>query len=746
MGARMNSDAGTVRSMGLLGATGIGVGAIVGGGILALAGVAYAATGPSAVLAFALNGLIAFVTVLSFAEMSSTFPESGGTYTFAKKVLSVESAFTVGWVVWFASILAGVLYALGFASYALLVIRHLWRALSGDVPSWLFARWTETALATMVTALYTLNLIRKTGHGRQWETVGKVIVFFILIVGGFWALRDRPPEAVRDSLHPFFPFGAAGLFQAMGYTFIALQGFDLIAAVAGEVRDPGRTIPRAMLLALAAALVIYLPLLFLMATVGVTPGQSLTEMSALHPETMVAEAAKNFLGPFGFWLVAVAAILSMLSALHVNLLAASRVALTMARDRNFPNRLGRIHARGTPVTAVLASASLVCLILFLIPDVAAAGAVASLIFLVSFALAHWTAILARRRVPSRSGSFRVPLFPVVPAAGLLACVSLAVFQGVEVPTAGLIVGTWLAIGGILFLFFFARRARIFDASFEAKDPYLVRLRGRSPLVLVPIANPANAQAMVTVAHALATPEVGRVLLLSVVSEPDNLQTEELQRKLADTQKVLHETLTTSISMGLFPEALTTVAPQPWPEIIRVARSYRCACLLLGFSRLTENLKDTHLEELMSTVDCDVVILRAPRGWRLPEVRRVLVPVGGRSGHHVLRSRILGSLCRTGTREITFLQILAENASREARENARRKLARLSQDEVPGGLSRLEVARSRDVSGELIRHTSHSDLIILGLQRISRRRKVFGDFTLRIARETTCPIIMISRRG
>ena len=105
----------------------------------------------------------------------------------------------------------------------------------------------------------------------------------------------------------FFPFGAAGLFQAMGYTFIALQGFDLIAAVAGEVRDPGRTIPRAMFLALAAALAIYLPLLFLMATVGVTPGQTLAEMSARHPETLVAEAAQNFLGPFGFWLVAVAA-------------------------------------------------------------------------------------------------------------------------------------------------------------------------------------------------------------------------------------------------------------------------------------------------------------------------------------------------------------------------------------------------------------------------------------------------------
>ena len=104
--------------MGLLGATGVGVGAIVGGGILALAGVAFRTTGPSAMLAFLLNGILAVLTAFSYAEMSAAFPESGGTYIFSKKILSMPAAFIVGWVVWFASIIASVLYALGFASYA----------------------------------------------------------------------------------------------------------------------------------------------------------------------------------------------------------------------------------------------------------------------------------------------------------------------------------------------------------------------------------------------------------------------------------------------------------------------------------------------------------------------------------------------------------------------------------------------------------------------------------------------------
>ena len=121
----MNYSPETERKMGLFGATGVGVGAIVGGGILVLAGVAFATTGPGAMVAFGLNGVIALLTALSFAEMASKFPESGGTYTFCKKVLSIEAAFMVGWVVWFASIVAAVLYAVGFAYFALVMIGRL---------------------------------------------------------------------------------------------------------------------------------------------------------------------------------------------------------------------------------------------------------------------------------------------------------------------------------------------------------------------------------------------------------------------------------------------------------------------------------------------------------------------------------------------------------------------------------------------------------------------------------------------
>ena len=127
------------RTIGLLGATGIGVGAIVGGGILVLAGVAYVSTGPAALVAFALNGAVAFVTAMSYAEISTSFPESGGAYAFAKKVLSVRAAFGVGWILWFAYIVAGVLYALGFGAYAALAIKSLLHAANAPTAAVAFA-------------------------------------------------------------------------------------------------------------------------------------------------------------------------------------------------------------------------------------------------------------------------------------------------------------------------------------------------------------------------------------------------------------------------------------------------------------------------------------------------------------------------------------------------------------------------------------------------------------------------------
>lgn len=734
------------RTVGLAGATGIGVGAIVGGGILALAGVAFASTGPSAIVAFALNGFIAFLTALSFAELSTAFPESGGLYAFGKKVLSVQAAFAFGWVIWFASIVAGVLYAVGFAAYALVAAESLYQSLIGTPPGWLTSSWMTSALAIGATVFFTLSLIRKATGGGQWVNISKVAVFGVLILGGVWVLAGLPGGEIRSRLQPFFEAGSIGLLQAMGYSFIALQGVDLIIAVAGEIKEPGKTIPRAVLMSLGITLFIYLPFLFVLSTVGVEPGTSIASAAAEEPEAIVAIAAQRYLGAPGYWLVILAAVLSMLTALQANLLAASRVAMAMARDRTLTYRLATISSKtGTPVNSIFTTAAIVVIILLVVRDVAAAGAAASLIFLVTYALVHGLNVLVHYRGGTERAAFRVPYFPLVPVVGAGSCIALALFQGIAEPTAGITIAAWLFCEALLYVSIFGRRAGVVDASAEALNPELTLLRGRSPLVLVPIANPANAEAMVAVASALAPPKVGRVLLLSVIAPPKEWQPDNIPKELLDAQSVLRESLTASFAAGLAPEALTTVASVPWAEIDRVSRIHRCESLLLGLGDLTQDVVGTRVENLMSAVDSDVVILRARGGWHLSGVRRVLVAVGGRGDHDQLRARLLGSLYRTGASEIEFLRVVPENASKEVHNRAQQELHRLAQDELPG-YSQVRIIAANDVAGVIARQAEKSDLLILGLQRLSRRRKIFGDLALNIAQKTSCALIMISRRG
>lgn len=747
---------GSNRTIGLVGATAVGMGAIVGGGILVLAGAAFHATGPSAVLAFFLNGIIAVLTALSFAEMSTKFPESGGAYSFAKRVLSVRAAFGVGWVLWFAYIVAGVLYALGFASYAVEFIRFVfYRA---NTPEWLQGRTTVVLFALAPTLYYSISLIRKASGGGQWATWGKLVVFGILLLAGFWAIARSDFSESSAKMTPFFPEGIGGLLTAMGLTFIALQGFDLIAAIAGEVKDPTRTIPRAMLLSLGAALLIYVPLLVIVTMVGTPKGVSVGEMSATNPGTVMARAADLFMGPAGYWIVMVAALLSTLSALQANLLAASRVAQSMAADRTLPAILGAIHrAFGTPHMAIYTSTLTLIALLLAVPDLAAAGAAASLIFLIAFALAHWTSILARKREeprpslapnsslmatmghrPDTSDSFQAPFFPLIPLIGGLACLGMAAFQALAVPAAGGIALVWLGLGGLLYAALFSDRAEVYDAFAEAQNPDLARMRGRSTLVLVPVANPQSAQGMVEVAAALAPPRVGRVMLLRVIPLP---QGEQSLRNLERAQVVMTQALTTALRSGHRPEGLVTIASEPWKEIGRVARSHGCGGVVLGLPRDTNQIRGGAVESLLNDLPCDFTFVRCTEGWRPNEAARVLVPVG-RRGHDVaMRARVMGSLQTAGRPQITWVTVIAEQAPAQLEAQARRHLLALAQDNVFGDPTIL-IIKSDDPVSAISELANEHDLVVLGLHRSERGMRIFGEFNLAVLERTQTAALLI----
>ena len=716
--------------MGLFGATVLGVGAIVGGGILALAGTAFSIAGPGAMVSFALNGGIALLTAASFARLARRFPESGGTYTYAKNVFSIELAFVVGWVVWFASIVAGVLYALGFAAF---FMEGLLRALPQLAETGLGGDTARLAAAAIAIGAYMLALVRRAAGGGTAETIGKVVVFAVVIAGGAWAWGTGSPGELADRLNPFFTEGAGGVVRAMGYTFIALQGFDLIAAVGGEVRDPQRTLPRAMYLSLGIALALYLPMLFLFATVGTPAGAGgVAAVAAANPEGLVAAAVEEYMGVAGYWLVIGAGILSMLSALQANLLGASRVAFAMARDRTLPRRLARMRgSSGTPATAVVVTGTVVAVIALAVGEVPAAGAASSLIFLISFAMVHVATLLVEYRSASR--------IPFLPVLGVVCCASLAAFQIFAVPFAGSIVMTWIAIGTAFYLTLLAPAARLTDVSAEATHPHLTLLRGRSPLVLAPIANPASAASLVDIAGTLRTPGSGRVLLLTVLSPPDSASPSE--SRVIDAQAVLGTSMVHGLEHSTIAEILFTIAPDPWTEIGRVAEEHRCETVLLGLPNLSDPVVEAAVERRIAGIGCDVVVARTPTGWRMDDVERVLVPLGGHRGHSRPRVRLLASLARTKGRAITYLATTPPSASKEERRRFEREIHRMVRDEATGPYE-IVVETAASPGDTIIRHGRDSDLIVMGMRTESGGRRSLRGIPHAVAAGSSKPLILL----
>ncbi|MFT7588936.1 MAG: APA family basic amino acid/polyamine antiporter [Limisphaerales bacterium] len=728
------------RTVGLLGAAQLGIGAIVGGGILALGGVAFEVSGPSAILAFSLNGVIALLTALSFAEIATAFPESGGLYTFAKRIHSVRAAFASGWILWLAYIVAGVLYALGFATYAVNGIDHLLLSFGIEPPVWLHNHRAINILALVSVSGYLYALIRKSTGGGSWLIWGKVLLFGVLICAGFWFLfTGNNTQTTAESMTPFFAGGGLGLLQAMGYCFIALQGFELIASIAGEVKEPRKVIPKAMILALACGLIIYLPFLFITATVGVPEGSSISEFAKANPETVMALGVEQYMGIWGYRLVLIAALLAMLSALQANLRAASRIALAMANDGTLPGILSRSHKKNnTPAMALYASAVAMMAVLFMLPNLATAGAAASLIFLISFALTHATTYLMRKRLNPSTDSYKTPFFPLVPVVGGIACLGLAIFQFFAAPAGGGIAILWLGMGVILYLGLFANRAERKDAFSQAMDPNLVQMRGKSPLVLVPVSNPATAGILTDVGNALAPPNVGRVLLLTIIKpeEEDNSK-----QALTNGLKAIRIGLDESFDSAHKPEALLTTASDPWAEIARVAEEHRCESLLLGMSAFDALSANSRMVNLINKLSCDVIVVRTPTGWVSRRSTRIIVPIGGLISHDELRARFLGSLMRIQTREIIFVQVIPPDWSEKKEHLTRKKLEVFARDET-NGVGSVKIIRSSHVVEAIAQELSDNDLVVLGLQRDGDQR-LFGDVSLGIADKNPGMTVLIS---
>lgn len=408
----MERDGRLRRALGLPEVTLSGVGIILGAGIYALMGEAAGLAGNAVWVAFGISAVMAACTGLAYAELSSMFPRASAEYAYVGRAFGRTAAFLVGWLILASGVLSAATVALGFGGYI--------SGLAG-IPAVPAALLLIAGLAAIgvygirETALFAIAMTLIEAGG----------IVFVIVIG----------IPYLGSVDYFaMPKGLPGVFQASALVFFAYMGFEEMVKLAEETREPERTIPRALLLALAAAVVLYM--LVTVSAVSVLGWEGLAATPA--PFAAIAEAA---LGESAAFIISLVALCATANTSLLLIVATSRLAWGMAGDGALPARLARVHpAFGTPWVAVAAAAAIAAAFT-LTGEIAYVANATNFALFLTFALINATVVILRLREPDIPRPFRVPLavrgVPLVPLLGILFSVFLLLQIEAEIVILGL---------------------------------------------------------------------------------------------------------------------------------------------------------------------------------------------------------------------------------------------------------------------------------------------------------------------
>jgi len=395
------------RELGVFGAMMMGLGSIIGTGVFVSIGVAAGVAGPAVILSIVLAGLVAMCNAFSSAQLAANHSVSGGTYEYGYKYLHPAFGFTAGWMFLLAKSASAATAALGFAGYLL-------HALGYGGSAWL--PWIA------IVGVVVLTLVVLSGMRRS-NVTNIVIVSVTLLALGAFVAAGLPTliEAGTSNLKPFFAAGddgvwtdTRGFFYATALMFVAYTGYGRIATLGEEVKDPYRTIPRAIVMTLIVSALLYVAVGVVgVGAVGAGALSEATEQQAAPLEVVARQLAV----PGIAWVVAVGAITAMLGVLLNLILGLSRVLLAMGRRSDMPLATAKLDARGnTPWVAVL-------VIGVLIAGLASIGSVKTTWSFSAFTVLIYYAItnLAALRLSRDERLFS----PVFPWCGLVGCLFLA---------------------------------------------------------------------------------------------------------------------------------------------------------------------------------------------------------------------------------------------------------------------------------------------------------------------------------
>lgn len=416
------------RGMGLFHLTMYGIGLILGAGIYVLIGEAAGFAGNSLWIAFVLGSVVALFAGLSYAELSSMFPKAAAEYTFVKNTFKNNFlAFIIGWLTAITSMIMAATVALGFGSY---------------FSEFLNIPITVSAII-LIGILSIINFIgiRESSWTNTIFTIIEVSGLIIIIIIGF---TISEPELVN-----YFesPTGVTGIVIAFVLIFFAFIGFEDIANIAEEVRNPKKVIPRAIMLSVMISGIIYV--LVSLAVVRVINWEDLSLSAA-----PLADVAKRGLGAQGHIIFSGIALFAITNTVLITLVAGSRMIYGMSRERSFPHILAKVHSKTkTPWLAIIVI-MLISIGFSIIGDIVIVANITVFAVVITFAAVNLSVIVLRHTEPNIERKFRIPInigkFPILPLFGLGISVYMAIQFQIQVVFVGLGI---IGIGAIFYIIY-----------------------------------------------------------------------------------------------------------------------------------------------------------------------------------------------------------------------------------------------------------------------------------------------------
>jgi basic amino acid/polyamine antiporter, APA family len=411
------------RSLGIWGAVWMGLGSIVGTGVFVSIGIAAGIAGPAVIVSIALAAIVALCNGLSAAQLAANHPVSGGTYEYGYRYLNPWLGFTAGWLFLLAKSASAATAALGFSGYLLSALR-----VSGQ--QWLVAIALTTVL---VLTLIVLGGIQKSNRANiVIVSITLLTLLFFIFIGAFQLNPANFTSTANSS-------DLANVFQATALMFVSYTGYGRITTMGEEVRQPEKTIPRAVFLTLIVTMMLYIGV----AIVGIgVAGATIMSLSATAKAAPLEVVARYFVIPGSGQVLAIGAMTAMLGVLLNLILGLSRVLLAMGRRGDMPRLVAQLNAaRTTPSIAVIVM-GLVIALLVLIGNVKTTWSFSAFNVLVYYALTNLSAL----RLSSTER-----IYPrAIAWTGLIACLFLAFWVEPQIWLMGLgLIAAGLAWKGLV---------------------------------------------------------------------------------------------------------------------------------------------------------------------------------------------------------------------------------------------------------------------------------------------------------